>query len=584
MAKRQQRVPEETRPEPDAPPGAPSSRSTERLTEREAAGANTASGAPSLETSRHAPQTLATEAARSEGERETRAGGFGGPAHRRGFTRPPGWGPHSLRARFALGYTLVALFAITAIALVAIFTVAINFGRFQGDQLSAQAGELASQLGQQMTSPQDSLARALFTVLPSQRDRLRNQVWVMGTQRQVVVASNDLAFTPTSQDGAIIFQALTQALGGQEVGGTLPGNGEHFLWFDYSERPYVATPIHAGGQSSGQIVGAVALVTPVSRPGAPPGYVGQVLRVLLFTVLGAALAIGLFGALLARSITRPVEQLTLAAAGMAAGEYSQRVTVQTQDEIGRLANAFNEMAAALERDVGELRRQEVLRRELVANVSHDLATPLTAIQGFSEALADGVIEGQQQQEETLRLIAKEVVRLRRLVNGLNQLSRVESPNMSLSLAPLSLAGLVDETLAVLQPELEEKGVQAHNTLTPETPPVLADSDKLTQVLLNLLDNALRYTPKGGSITISATPAGERLRVSVRDTGSGIAAEDARRIFDRFYRADTSRNTATGGSGLGLAIVKAIIEAHGGTVGVESTSGKGTTLWFTLAKA
>jgi signal transduction histidine kinase len=268
---------------------------------------------------------------------------------------------------------------------------------------------------------------------------------------------------------------------------------------------------------------------------------------------------------------------------MATGEYSHRVRVRTKDEVGRLATAFNEMAAALEQDVGELRRQEALRRELAANVSHDLATPLTAIQGFTEALLDGVIEDERQREETLRVIAKEVVRLRRLVDDLGHLSRVESPSLLLELAPLNLATLVDETLAVLQPELEAKSVRAQNLIDAETPLALADTDKLTQVLLNLLDNALRYTPSGREITISAAVETGRVRVVVQDTGAGIATEHIKRIFDRFYRADVSRNVATGGSGLGLAIVKAIIEAHGGSVGIDSAPGKGTSVWFTLAQ-
>ncbi len=492
--------------------------------------------------------------------------------------------PHlrSLRTKFALGYTLVALFAITAIFLAAIITVVINFSRFQHNQLSENASELAGQLGQQYILNGGDLKQAIFDALPLERSRRSSTFWLMDAHHEIILRPSDADAGFSGPDADEIKAALIQALKGQEVQGALPGR-ETFLGFDFSDRSYVATPIYAGGRPSGQVIGSLALTELRLKPGTPP-YTRTVLQVLLLTVLGTAIIVALLGMLLSRGVTHPLEQLTQAAAQMAGGDYGQRVHVRTKDEVGRLATAFNEMAAALERDVGELRRQEALRRELAANISHDLATPLTAIQGFTEALLDGVIVDERQREETLRLIDKEVMRLRRLVGDLSHLSYMESPVLRLDLAPVQLASLVAETLAVLQPELEARGVVARNLLTPETPLVLADSDKLTQVLLNLLDNALRYTPEGGIITISAQPEAGHVCVRVQDTGMGIEPTHLKRIFDRFYRADASRNAATGGSGLGLAIVKAIIEAQGGTVGAASTPGHGTCVWFTLARA
>ncbi len=487
----------------------------------------------------------------------------------------------SLRAKFVLAYTLVALFAIAAISLAAFLGVVVNFGRFQSEQLNPQASDLAMQVGKAYTTNGDDLRKAAYSMFLPSRDRSVGTLWLIDAQKHVII---NPPFTNSNQTNTSAVQAaLTEALKGQEVTGTLPGAPSTYLGVDLERRPFVAEPIRANGETNGAIVGALALLSVSPRPGVPL-FTDTVVRVLLVTVLVTALIVALMGLLLSRSVTRPLALLTAAASNMADGDYSHRVPVRTKDEVGQLAMAFNEMAAALEQDIGELRRQEALRRELAANVSHDLATPLTAIQGFTEALLDGVIEDERQREETLRVIAKEVVRLRRLVDDLGHLSRVESPSLSLELSPLNLATLVDETLAVLQPELEAKGVQARNLLGPETPLALADTDKLTQVLLNLLDNALRYTPRGGEITISATVETGRVRVVVQDTGAGIAPEHIKRIFDRFYRADASRNGATGGSGLGLAIVKAIIEAHGGQVGIDSTPGKGTSVWFTLAQA
>lgn len=509
--------------------------------------------------------------------------------------RKDGWrsrlaikGLRSLRTKFVLGYTLVALFAIAAISLAAFFGVVVNFDRFQSEQLSPQASDLAVQIGRAYTTNGNDLRRAVSSMFLSSkdpsRDRAPGTLWLIDAQEHLILSPLPFPGTnhPPSSD-TTVQAALTRALQGQEVSGTLPGAISSYLGIELETRPFVAEPIRANGQNNGAIVGALALETGALRAGAPL-FTDTVLRVLLLTVLGTAIVVALLGLLLSRTVTRPLALLTEAASSMAAGEYSYRVPVRTKDEVGKLATAFNEMAAALEQDVGELRRQEALRRELAANVSHDLATPLTAIQGFTEALLDGVIEDERQREETLRVIAKEVVRLRRLVDDLGHLSRIESPSLTLELAPLNLATLVDETLAVLQPELEVKGVRARNLIDAQTPLALADTDKLTQVLLNLLDNALRYTPGGGEITISAKLETGRVRVVVQDTGAGIAPEHIKRIFDRFYRADASRNLATGGSGLGLAIVKAIIEAHGGTVGIDSAPGKGTSVWFTLALA
>ena len=269
--------------------------------------------------------------------------------------------------------------------------------------------------------------------------------------------------------------------------------------------------------------------------------------------------------------------LTIAAEQMQRGKYTERVAVpKTQDELGQLALTFNAMADTIESDVNELRQQDTMRRELIANIAHDLATPLTAVQGFSEALADDLISKPEARHETAQLIGREVQRLRRLVADMQQMSSLESGQIKLDLAPLDMHELVGETLAVLTPECEEAGIHIYNEIAPNMPLVLADSDRITQVLLNLLDNARRHTPSGGTITVSACKEKRRCFVyQLTDTGIGIDAKDLPHIFERFYRADRSRTGATGGSGLGLSIVKAIIVAHKGTIGVESTLGQGT---------
>ncbi|MDQ6661517.1 MAG: ATP-binding protein, partial [Chloroflexota bacterium] len=298
-----------------------------------------------------------------------------------------------------------------------------------------------------------------------------------------------------------------------------------------------------------------------------------------------ALLVIVFSLFFARRLTQPLEKLTRAAEQMKQGNYAQRVALPpNKDELGRLAVTFNAMADTIEADITELRKQEQFRRELLANIAHDLATPLTAIQGFSEALADNVITDQEARQETALLIGREVQRLRRLVVDMQQMTSLESGRIALDIAPLDISTLVDETLEVMRPECEQGGISLHNQIAPTTPFVLADSDRLTQVLLNLLDNARRHTPSGGAITLGAKVEGKELVVEVSDTGTGIDPEQLPHIFERFYRADRSRTGATGGSGLGLSIVKAIIMAHGGTISAESIPGKGTCITFTLPLA
>ena len=312
------------------------------------------------------------------------------------------------------------------------------------------------------------------------------------------------------------------------------------------------------------------------------GLFAQTNQTILLAGTAVALVAMLCSFLLVRRFVRPLENLTQAAELVKQGQYAQRVLLpNSQDELGRLALTFNEMADTIEADVNELRRQDQLRRDLVANIAHDLATPLTAIQGFSEALADDVITDPASRQETAQRIAREVQRLRGMVAEIRQMSSLEAGQTKLDLAPLDMHSLVDETLAVIAPECENKGITVHNDIPVDTPTVLADGDRITQVLLNLLDNGRRHTPEGGMLRVGARVYGPFLSIWIQDTGTGINLEDLPHIFERFYRADRSRTTTTGGSGLGLAIVKAIITAHRGNVWAESVSGKGTCITFTL---
>lgn len=369
-------------------------------------------------------------------------------------------------------------------------------------------------------------------------------------------------------------EALTQALKGQTIYGDFPITTYHNSTYSAA---YITVPLQTAEHKT---IGAMFLSEPQLRLDS------MLVRQVNFSILEAGIVVALLATLfslyLAHRLTQPLKSLTVAAEQMKQGRYTQRVTPpKTQDEIGVLAQTFNEMAATIEADMNELRLQEQARRELLANIAHDLATPLTAIQGFSEALADDLLPDPVARQETAQRIAREVQRLRRMVAELQQMSSLESGRVQLDLAPLEIHTLVDETLTVLEPECTQKRITLHNEIPSWMPLVRADSDRITQVLLNLLDNARRHTPEGGEICVGAQPQQRELRVWVKDTGEGIDPADLPHIFERFYRADRSRANTTGGSGLGLSIVKAIITAHGGKVWAQSQPGEGTCVAFTL---
>jgi two-component system, OmpR family, phosphate regulon sensor histidine kinase PhoR len=234
-------------------------------------------------------------------------------------------------------------------------------------------------------------------------------------------------------------------------------------------------------------------------------------------------------------------------------------------------------------DVTTLRRLEQVRTEFVANVSHELRTPLTAIQGYLETLLGGALEERQNARRFLQIAFRHTERLGRLLNDLTDLSNIELNKVKLSLDPVALDTVIDSVLAIIQPRADAGRVTLSADVARALPPVLADRDRLAQILINLVDNAVKYTAAGGSVSVRATAAvgGGVVAIDVIDTGVGIPPADLPRITERFYRVDKARSRELGGTGLGLAIVKHLVLAHGGELGIESELWKGTTVRFTL---
>ena len=497
--------------------------------------------------------------------------------------------PNSLSRQMATAAVMIAVGAIVATAFLSSFAVSNAFSTYLYSSLEQQTSDYAQKIGQiYLTSGPNanfSIAtlRALaINVLTVDENRPNGtgpaqNVWVMGSDGTLIVPFHpNLQHVPESNT---IVPALQSAINSRHpVQGDLD---KPHSWFNYSARAFAVAPVIVTIDNQQQVLGAIGLTSSVSFG---PGFINTVNHVLLLGGLIIAALVAVGGALLARRITQPLDTLASAADKMAEGDLTARVDLVADDtpaEVAHLAGAFNAMAAALERDVNELKRQEQLQRELVANVAHELATPLTAIQGFSEALVDDMFRNESERKEITRIINRETVRLQSLVDQLRQVARLEAGTEIMEMLPVNFSILVDETFAFLHGESEKHHVTMHNTIPNDLPDVLVDANRLTQVLLNLLDNALRHTPEDGTITVSAQRVSEMIEVRVTDSGSGISPEDLPRIFDRFYRADPSRNRLTGGSGLGLAIVRGVIEAHGGQIRAESKPDAGTTIIFTL---
>lgn len=336
----------------------------------------------------------------------------------------------------------------------------------------------------------------------------------------------------------------------------------------------IAAPVLIDGATA-------AALAPVELPAgmaeAATSFRAEVNSAIAWSALVAGLVALLAGGLLAASLVRPLHRVEQAVDRIRQGDLGARVDPVGRDEIGRLAAGVNQMAAGLE-------QQEALRQRLVADIAHELRTPLSVIQGNLQAILDGVYPLEQAE---VRVIYDETRLLARLVNDLHELAQAEAHRLPLAVEEIDAAAALAATHDLFRPIADQKGI----ALGVESAPcvsVQVDPARLQQILHNLVGNALRHTPAGGSVTLSCAAQGAAARFRVADTGPGIPLEDQPHVFDRFYRADRDRarpaDALTSGAGLGLAIVKALVEAQGGTVGIESLPGRGATFWFTLPAA
>ncbi len=373
-------------------------------------------------------------------------------------------------------------------------------------------------------------------------------------------SGHDMSEPDMVDDRAIIFSdriILAQADGTVVVdtAGTLTGSQ---LQTDDLAR---GAPIIAGGQRIGTLI-----ITPLDIPATPAGdFLSAVNRSALLAGIAAGSVALILGSVLFVQIIRPLRRLSTAAQGIATGDLSQRVQLSSHDEISQVSATFNHMAETLQRYAAE-------RRNMMGDIAHDLRTPLSIIQSNLEAMLDGVLPATP---EELSSLHQETLHLNRLITDLRTLSLAESGQLHLQKQTVEPGSLVQQVSDRMHLSAEEKNITLETDIASDLPQVQADPERLMQVMTNLVDNAIRYNTKGSRVIVAARPAKECIELSVSDNGPGIPTEDIPHLFERFWRAEKSRNRATGGSGLGLAIVKQLVEAHHGQVQVESQPGSGT---------
>jgi two-component system, OmpR family, phosphate regulon sensor histidine kinase PhoR len=424
---------------------------------------------------------------------------------------------------------------------------------------------------------------------------------ILGPQIEKIAKSSDVRITLIDHSGKLIadsspnLRVITDYTTHSEIRSALAGEqgwAEHVNEEGKVNTLYLALP-YAGG--------ALRVATPLSNA---TQQLDEIRRQLLLATALAIFPAALIALLFARYFSRKLGSIISYASQLAKGNFEARLPTPSHDELGILSAQLNETAAKLQgmfeelqREHTELERVERVRKDFVINVSHELRTPLASIQGYTETLLDGAIDDRHNNVRFLTIIRQNAERLGRLTSDLLTLSRIELKTQQFQFAAYYVNHLIREDVDTVRPMAEKKNVAIVLDPAPENTEVFCDAEAVHQILANLLDNALKYTPAGGQIFVGARPLPRRdsspdlgplrtqdydlVELYVRDTGLGIPAEELPRLFERFYRVDKARSRELGGTGLGLAIVKHLVRAHGGEVGVISEANQGSRFYFTL---
>ena len=459
---------------------------------------------------------------------------------------------YSLRNRLSLSYILIAMICVLLISIIANLSMESLFRTYVKNNQEKRNQNIVSLIGQQYHQAEGWNREVIQDIGINALES--------GMIVSVVDTEDNTVWDATQYNNGMCEQMITHM--------SLNMSSRYPNW--KGEFTSVEYPVMNGSEQIGSV--AIGYYGPF--------YFNEIDLTFINTVNTVSVGVGLvslilaliFGYMMAKSISTPVSRVINTAEMISKGYYDDRSNeISNIKEISQLNDAINNLAGTLE-------KQEVLRKRLTADVAHELRTPLATLQGHIEAMIDGIWEADTKR---LKSLHEEITRLGRMVGDMEKLTRFESENMILDKSEFDLYQLTRSILANFEKEYSDKGIQV--TVEGETVSILADRDKISQVIINLMSNAVKFTGEGGSIRFSIYGNPDNAVIAIRDTGVGISPEDQPHIFERFYRADASRSRLTGGAGIGLTIAKAIIEAHKGAISLESSLGKGTKFMITLPK-
>jgi heavy metal sensor kinase len=483
----------------------------------------------------------------------------------------------TIRARLSFNYALVLALGMTLAGALTWLAVERLYVNTQRENLLVQARLMATALqGSALPTEPVQAYSQTSNVAPGIHTRLLSEggAVILG-----LPLSDSFTQAPAAEQYASI--PASELAHRPEIDSALHGNPATTVRRVLGNRRvlYAAAPVFA---ENGQIHGIVYIATPLPAAGLPTTMILQLIGAMMLAALLATFA----GGMLARKIARPLEGLAHAAAAISEGDLKQRVAIESKlTELHSLEQTFNDMAESL-------RQSDEAKKAFIADVTHELRTPLTVIKGTIETLEDGALDDVEGRGPLLTSMAREADRLIRLVNELLVLTRADSGMLQLNVHALDLRELIRSRCNVFAALAARRGITLRHRTDRELPAqgqstltVMADSDRLSQVIDNLLDNAIRHSPENATVTISIKETNDGVECSVSDVGTGIPAQHLPFIFERFYRVDSSRsrNRKDGGTGLGLAIARALVHAQGGQISAQSMEDKGTTITFWLPK-
>jgi signal transduction histidine kinase len=458
----------------------------------------------------------------------------------------PKW-RQSLAWRLATTFLLTTLLIVLALSAIVYFSTAFYLDERLEAELTAQADFYATYTAQLAPDERTlaGLAPTIVTLFAPQADL--NVRFFAASSGALLAATQDIGPQPSRA-------ALMELRYRSPTVFTQPSR-------DLSQRRYAAQAVVASERTIG--------VVEVSRSTlASERFLTTLRNILLVTILAAVMISLLVSVFLARRMSGPIRGMEQATRRIAAGDLDVRLADYPPDEIGRLTESINHMAE-------RLKHLEAARAQFISEISHDLRTPLTAIKGLLVNLMDASQSGEQ---PSLEIAERETDRLIRLVNQLLDFSRWQGGQLELNRRPVGLSAIASAAVTLSEGRAHHRNITLNTDVPRGLPMISADPDRLQQVILNLLDNAIKFTPGGGQVTLAVTQRGDEIEVSVQDTGRGMNDEERERAFEAYYRGEG------GGAGLGLTIARAIVEAHGGRMGIESSLGQGTRVWFALRQA